>query len=285
MAKWVSTAVSIGVGTVVSILVFFQKPSLTLLVLLFSVAYLCFAFGVWFCPWVKDQLWRRLVSLLAVAVCVCIVGYSIRPIEQLSANALKKSTAPLKSEQTQEAKPSENNEKPVAKTGRPKSAAVVSPSPQQQIVNAPHGIGSIGGTLINPQVNNYAPPIRTLSDAQKRGIEEFLRTIPSSVQVSIGSVYGSGDADNYAGEFFPLFVERHLENQSLPSIRTGFSAIFTGVFVCTPTDDDPASPYRNALVDKLNSLGITAQRANGSKVPSGNLELLIGFRPEEVRPR
>jgi hypothetical protein len=135
------------------------------------------------------------------------------------------------------------------------------------------------------QERSNLPPIRTLSDAQKRGIKEFLKTIPSSVQVSIGSVYGSIDADNYAGEFFPLFVGRHLENQNLPSIRTGFSAMYTGVFVCTPTDDDSASPYRNALVDRFNSLGITAQKANGCKIPSGNIELLIGFRPEEVRPQ
>jgi len=29
---------------------------------------------------------------------------------------------------------------------------------QQQTVNAPNGIGTIGGTLVNPQVNNFGPP-------------------------------------------------------------------------------------------------------------------------------
>lgn len=144
------------------------------------------------------------------------------------------------------------------------------------------------GVVQNGGSNNIASPncsplVRVLTNAQKQGIGEFLKTVPLSVQVSIGGVYGSGDADNYAGEFFPLFAGRHLANQSSPSIRSGFPAAFVGVFVATPTDDDPASAYRNALVDELNSLGITAHKANGSKVPSGNLELLIGFRPEEVR--
>jgi hypothetical protein len=127
---------------------------------------------------------------------------------------------------------------------------------------------------------NCSPPIRSLTDAQKRAITEFLKTIPSSVQVSIGSVYGSHDGDLYANDFFPLFDGRHLENATL--IRTRFPATFTNVFVATPTNDDPASIYRSALVEELNALGIAARPADGSKVPSGDLELIIGFSPEEV---
>ncbi len=35
-----------------------------------------------------------------------------------------------------------------------------------QIVNAPNGIGSIGGTLINPQVNNFGYMQKKLSEDQ-----------------------------------------------------------------------------------------------------------------------
>jgi hypothetical protein len=93
--------------------------------------------------------------------------------------------------------------------------------------------------------------------------------MPKSVLVAIGSVIGSGDGDNYALLFFPLFDGRHLNNQTIPAIRTGFPATFTGVFVATGSEDDSASQYRNGLVDTLVRLGIPARRANGSKVASG----------------
>jgi hypothetical protein len=126
-------------------------------------------------------------------------------------------------------------------------------------------------------------PFRVLTEDQKQGITAFLQTVPQSVLVSVGGVYGSGDAVSYAGEFLPLFQGRHLENQTTPAIRTGFPITFTGVFVATVSDQDSASKYRDAFVRTLNGLGIPARTANGSKVPPGDLEFLVGFRPEEVR--
>jgi hypothetical protein len=108
-------------------------------------------------------------------------------------------------------------------------------------------------------------------------------TIPQSVLISVGGVYGSADAASYAGEFLPLLDRHHLDNQMSAAIRTGFPIIFTNVFVATTTDNDPAVPYRDAFVSALNKLGIPASKANGSKVPSGDLEIIIGYRPEEVR--
>jgi hypothetical protein len=127
------------------------------------------------------------------------------------------------------------------------------------------------------------PPIRQLTEAQKQGIENFLKTLPQSVLVTVGSVYGSSDGDIYASQFFSLFEGRHYENQTAASIRTGFPAEFTGVFVATTTEDDPAAPYRDALAKELMNVGISARVSNGSKISRGNLELLIGYRPEEVR--
>jgi hypothetical protein len=128
-----------------------------------------------------------------------------------------------------------------------------------------------------------SPTIRELTDAQKNGIKEFLKTIPPSVMVTVGSVYGSGDADIYANQFLPLLDGRHYENQTTAAIRTGFPPEFTGVFVATTTDTDSAASYRDAFARRLIELGINAHSSSGSKISSGNLELLIGYRPEEVR--
>ena len=134
----------------------------------------------------------------------------------------------------------------------------------------------------SPVIIASAIPFRTLTVDQKRGIAAFVKTLPQSVLVSVGGVYGSADAVSYAGEFVPLFDGRHLDNQTIPAIRTGFPITFTNVFVASPSDSDPACKYRDAFVGALIQLGIQARPANGSKVPPGNLELLIGFRPEEV---
>lgn len=155
------------------------------------------------------------------------------------------------------------------------------------VINAPGGIPIVGnrGTVDHPTVNNnnYAPAIRELTDAQKQGIAEFLKTVPQSVLIEVGSVYGSGDGDNYANQFFPLLTGRHYDNQTTPAIRTHFPVTFTGVFVATVTDNDPSAQYRDAFVKELGRLGINAHAANGSNVRPGNLELLVGYRPEEVR--
>ena len=133
-------------------------------------------------------------------------------------------------------------------------------------------------------VKNHAwPTVRELTNIQKQGIADFLKTIPQSIAISVGSVVGSGDGDNYANQFLPLLEGRRYDNQTASSLRTGFSVEFTGVYVATVTDDDPAAQYRDAFVRKLIDLGIDAHAAKGSKVSPGNLELLIGYRPEEVR--
>lgn len=129
-----------------------------------------------------------------------------------------------------------------------------------------------------------SPPIRELTDLQKQGIKEFLKTLPSSVKIAVGSVYGSGDGDIYANQFLALLDDRRYQSQTGALIRTGFPPEFTGVFVATATDSDPALSYRDAFVKKLLDLGISARPSNGTKnVLPGNLDLLVGYRPEEVR--
>jgi hypothetical protein len=153
-------------------------------------------------------------------------------------------------------------------------------------VNAPCGTVQIGGTGNTVNGPNCAPiSFRTLSEVQKEGIRKAVAAMPASVMITVGSILGSGDGDTYALLFFPLFEGRHLDNQVAPTIRTGFPATFTDVIVAIGKEDDSAARYRNVLVDTLINLGVAAHRANGSKVAPGHLEVLIGFRPEEVKPQ
>jgi len=152
------------------------------------------------------------------------------------------------------------------------------------ITQGADSIAQIGGTN-NSAIITSPIPFRVLTDRQKEGIGEFVKTLPPSVKVAIGGVYGSGDAVTYAAEFIPLFNGRLIANQTTPAIKTGFPITWTGVFVAVATEEDSATKYRNELVDKLISLGIPARKANGGQVPRGSLELLVGFRPEEVKQR
>jgi len=148
---------------------------------------------------------------------------------------------------------------------------------------APCGGGiAIGGGTANGG-NCGSLPFRTLTEDQKNGIKAFVHSLPLSVGVTVGSVIGSSDGDAYATLFFPLFDGHHLEGETAPRIRTGFPDTFSGVFVATGSDSDAVSSYRDALVETLVRLGIPAHKANGSKVSTGNLELLVAFRPEEVK--
>jgi|SRR5208283_3414782 len=193
---------------------------------------------------------------------------------------------------------------PVAPPNFPKSqsqrTATAKPSPPQtQIEQRGTGSAAVGGGIATGPCSNVqvggtdnqattncgSVPFRTLTESQRQGIAKFIQTLPKSVLVTVGGVYGSGDAVSYAGDFLPLFGGRHLDNQTTPAIRTGFPTTFTDVIVATCSEEDSASQYRNAFVDTLVSLGIPAHRANGSKVAPGNLEFLVGFRPQEVKPQ
>jgi hypothetical protein len=65
----------------------------------------------------------------------------------------------------------------------------------------------------------------------------------------------------------PMNSSRYLRigtvGQDMAFIKMGFPVSFTNVWVATPTDDDPAAVYRDALVKKFNELGIPAPSGEG----------------------
>jgi hypothetical protein len=52
-----------------------------------------------------------------------------------------------------------------------------------QIVNAPNGIGTIGGTLVNPTVNNFAPPSRHIPESIRPDLIDCLSKHPGTVEI------------------------------------------------------------------------------------------------------
>src|ERR1700733_3006027 len=77
---------------------------------------------------------------------------------------------------------------------------------QAPTVNAPNGIGIIGGTVTNPTVNNYinsAPPPRRLTDDERESLVSCLK-IRTGTFV-IGALANNGEAYRYALDFSEVF--------------------------------------------------------------------------------
>jgi len=253
-----------------------------------------FTFGFWaICRPLTSRLLRRsLVALAGVIVCCSLfLLYRYLPRPDISTNQPPTQSHPLPLRAPEPAPPKtypsrkERKETTAARDHAKPATPAVAPS-VGTINQGPCGVIQVGGTQNTATGGNCTPiPFRTLTDTQRQGIKIFLAGIPSSVLVSVGGILGSSDASTYALDFFPLFDGRHLDSQTSPSVRTGFPTTFTDVFVASVTEDDIAVPYRDAFVDALNHLGVKARKANGSKLGTGNLEVLVGFRPEEVTPR
>ena len=212
-----------------------------------SIAFALLAFGFW--KWEKTANWEtasRVNTLWVLGlIYFSLTGFQVfsqykrdhpqpRPSEASSETARKPVGLPQQYPQFQERALPESSlsDKPATKTARipkailpaPRSSqptqsvppvaqqapptASSTPAPQQT-VNAPNGIGSIGGTLINPQVNNFGkiiPPNRTILLARARiAIEDLQKAAGSKVQFRI--VGGSDEINAFSNNLAGLFVE------------------------------------------------------------------------------
>jgi hypothetical protein len=116
-------------------------------------------------------------------------------------------------------------------------------TPPQQIVNVDHGIGSIGGTLINPQVNNYGPPAARIAYTEERSVAQ--------------------DGGN-------ILIVHIRTDQPVSGAQIGIS--FSGPFTWIPKSSDESNPtLTNAPMYSVNAATIVK---NGQELPN-TLALLV----------
>lgn len=278
--------VSLGVGTILTVVAAAKHDLRWLLIF----GWVCFGIAAWFVARrFRAWLWITIIAVTLLGGAFSLMNSWLKPAAAKQAA----NQSPLPEAPTTAPTPAAPITRPApvqpTRTRKQPPTQTATGTDNAQVgggVNAgPCSNVQIGGRGNQGRVNCSSIPFRILTESQKQAIKTLLDTFPPSVLVTIGGIYGSGDAANYALDLFPLFEGRHLGNQTTPAIRTGFPTTWTNVFVATCSDDDSASQYRDALVRTLNSLGIQARAANGSKVAPGNLEILVGFRPEEVKPQ
>ena len=146
----------------------------------------CFAVVIW-------RLARRTQEVLVVTLLgTALVGFGLRELnvwlrpEQRkaapvtpavqsvnppSSPAPAKAPAPTQPRVAKKAK----HELPFLPGPQLKPEAASAPPATQQTVNAPNGIGTIGGTLVNPQVNNFGYMPKKLTGDQMENISALMR--------------------------------------------------------------------------------------------------------------
>ena len=200
------------------------------------VAFGLLAFGFW--KWEKTAKWRttwRVNTLWVLGlIYFSLVGFQIfsqykkdhpqpKASEIVSETPQKQNSLPQQYPQTQESQlksddksakipkaiqSSQRQQSLSTKAQQTQSTPLSIPVPQQ-IVNAPNGIGTIGGMLINPQVNNFGkitPSNRTIRMENARiAIADLQRAAGSKVQFCI--IGGTEEINTFSNNVAGLFVE------------------------------------------------------------------------------
>jgi hypothetical protein len=142
-----------------------------------------------------------------------------------------------------------------------------------QVVNAPNGIGAIGSTLVNPTVNNFAPPSRTLTADQKSRLAAAAEEIPKSIMVVIGSA-DDGESQSYAEEIRQVF----LQHGTTRARGTLFGWHPTGVFIQVHSADDAVMLVAQKLGSEMNQMGFSIEHVEIAPdyVHQGEIHVLVG---------
>jgi hypothetical protein len=162
-----------------------------------------------------------------------------------------------------------------------------------ETVNAPNGIGTIGGTLINPEVNNYGYIEKKLSEAQMSKISDLMRPFADSTDRS--------DLIYCEGSYFGSIT---IANQLVKAFRdagwilkgTGFGEGFGGVppepllilissaghyqtdgMHLTSNEGLPAGAFE--LANALREAGISVGFALDPGVPAAQFRIRVGAHP------
>ena len=143
-----------------------------------------------------------------------------------------------------------------------------------------------GGVTAGKIEYTNAPP-RRLTEDQRKGIADYLKTLPPTVKFAIGAVYTATNGEDYALQFMPLFDGRHAHDSKAVALRIGIpkQVDYVGVFVGTVSDADSMASYRNSFAKQLVALGIDAHPMNDPTLQPGDLELVVGYQQEEIKQR
>jgi hypothetical protein len=158
-----------------------------------------------------------------------------------------------------------------------------------QTVNAPNGIGMIGGTLVNPTVNNFVPLTRHIPESIKSSLISCLSVNPGTV--TILAPVNDAEAAALAGEWQDIFSRA---NWSIADNKVGYymmggGPISTGTRITVNgTIDadgknpkyDPSSPSGSVVAC------IIGKPSDGSSnltlstdVPKNHVSIMVGPRP------
>lgn len=156
--------------------------------------------------------------LLAVAAGLCFLSSYLSRPSQLTAQSV-----PMPQHETPSAiLPQKLIDKPKVVTAAPKQrvqpeqvkpvktfaipSEVIQPPPiaPTQTVNVDHGIGGIGGTYVNPTVNNFAPPQREITKSIEDELIAVLKRHPATANIRSDS--GDDESHQLAQQLFDIFV-------------------------------------------------------------------------------
>jgi hypothetical protein len=140
-------------------------------------------------------------------------------------------------------------------------------------VNAPNGIAIGGGNVTNPTVNNYAPPQRTMTAAQRATFVSVLKqTCP--FEVAVRGVPGNAESMEYASQLGAAIQEAGCTLRR-PRFLIDTTAGY-GVWVMLHDKNNTPSGA-DALMDAFSKAGTPAKAGILDALEQGVIYLMVEF--------
>jgi len=156
-----------------------------------------------------------------------------------------------------------------------------------QTVNAPNGIGSIGGTLINPQVNNFAPIPRRIPENSKISVSACLAQHPGHISIVV--LMNDTEAYTLGNDWVDIFTRAKWIIDDGGISQAVWSAPFNGTNILFLGSGTNAT---NVTYDKQSAEGVAVNCLLGARVggpgalipspkePEGHLTIQVGSEPK-----
>jgi hypothetical protein len=153
-------------------------------------------------------------------------------------------------------------------------------------VSAPNGMAIVGneGTIINPVVNNFAPPNRRLSDEQRNVLVSCLQTKPGKFMVEAMST--NNETYRYAQDWSEVLSSAGWKNESRLPVRVVLTGPWPGVHVSVLGTWDEATQHATLLDDSgkkafecFAAAHIAGQFVPNNKMPTDMIQVDVGEHP------